>query len=89
MSPIQIMRFYGMLANNGTIAQPHFLIDVPSKSEELEYPTEKIVDNDSAIDKLDGKGPARVLLDLLGGPCPIDMNLECLAPTKYPSVSGH
>ena len=54
MSPIQIMRFYGMLANNGTIAQPHFLIDVPSKSEELEYPTEKIVDNDSAIDKLDG-----------------------------------
>ncbi len=54
MSPIQIMRFYGMLANNGTIAQPHFLIDVPSKSEELEYSTEKIVDNDSAIDKLDG-----------------------------------
>lgn len=38
----------------GTIAQPHFLIDVPSKGEELEYPTEKIVDNDSAIDKLDG-----------------------------------
>lgn len=27
---------------------------MPSKSEELEYPTEKIVDNDSAIDKLDG-----------------------------------
>lgn len=52
-SPIQIMRFYGMLANNGTIAQPHFLLDVPSNEEEPTYPTEKIVDNDKAIDDLD------------------------------------
>lgn len=52
-SPIQIMRFYGTVASNGTIVQPHFLLDVPSRNEELSYPTEKIVDNDQAIDSLD------------------------------------
>lgn len=52
-SPIQIMRFYGMVATNGTIAQPHFLLDVPSSGEDLSYPTEKVVDNDQAIDNLD------------------------------------
>lgn len=52
-SPIQIMRFYGMVASNGTIVQPHFLLDVPSSSEELSYPSEKVIDNDAAIDDLD------------------------------------
>ena len=53
VSPIQMMRFYGMVASNGTIAQPHFLLDVPSSDEELIYPTEKVIDNDAAIDDLD------------------------------------
>ena len=53
VSPIQMMRFYGIVASNGTIVQPHFLIDVPSSGEDLTYPTEKIVDNDQAIDDLD------------------------------------
>ena len=53
MSPLQIMRFYGILASNGTYTQPHFLLDVPSDNEEILYPTEKIVDNDKAIDDMD------------------------------------
>ena len=54
MSPSSIVRFRWYARQQRIRPQPHFLIDVPSKSEELEYPTEKIVDNDSAIDKLDG-----------------------------------
>ncbi len=53
VSPIQMMRFYGLVASNGTIAQPHFLLEVPSSGEELTYTTEKVVDNDRAIDDLD------------------------------------
>jgi cell division protein FtsI (penicillin-binding protein 3) len=53
MSPIQVMRFYGLLANKGTIVQPHFLLDVPSSDEEITYSSEKVVDNDQAIDSLD------------------------------------
>ncbi len=53
VSPIQMMRFYGLVASNGTIVQPHFLLDVPSSDEELVYSTEKVVDNDQAIDDLD------------------------------------
>lgn len=53
VSPIQMMRFYGLVASNGTIAQPHFLLEVPSSGEELTYTTEKVVDNDKAIDDLD------------------------------------
>lgn len=53
VSPIQMMRFYGIVASNGTIVQPHFLLDVPSSGEDLTYPSEKIVDNDKAIDDLD------------------------------------
>lgn len=53
VSPIQMMRFYGLVASNGTIAQPHFLLEVPSSGEELTYTTEKVVDNDQAIDDLD------------------------------------
>jgi cell division protein FtsI (penicillin-binding protein 3) len=54
VSPIQMMRFYGMLATSGTVVQPHFLIDVPSSSESLSYTSEKLVDNDAAFDSLDG-----------------------------------
>lgn len=53
VSPIQMMRFYGIVASNGTIVQPHFLLDIPSSGEDLTYPSEKIVDNDKAIDDLD------------------------------------
>ena len=53
MTPLQIMRFYGMLASNGTYTQPHFLLDIPSNNEEIVYPTEKIIENDQAIDELD------------------------------------
>lgn len=53
MSPLQIMRFYGMLASDGLYVQPHFLLDIPSNNEEIVYPVEKIIDNDQAIDEVD------------------------------------
>lgn len=65
------------------------LLNLPEPGQAVRNIAGPFADSFASIDKLDGKRPARVLLDLLGGPCPIDMNLECLAPTKYPSVSGH
>lgn len=52
-TPIEMVRFYAALANNGTATQPHFLLDVPTEEEDRTYATTQITDNQSAIDQLE------------------------------------
>lgn len=52
-TPIEMVRFYAALANNGTASQPHFLLDVPTEDEDRTYATAQITDNQSAIDTLE------------------------------------
>lgn len=52
-TPIEMIRFYAALANNGTATQPHFLLDVPTEEEDRTYATSQITDNQSAIDQLE------------------------------------
>ena len=52
-TPIEMVRFYAALANNGTATQPHFLLDVPTEDEDRTYNTAQITDNQNAIDTLE------------------------------------
>lgn len=52
-TPIEMVRFYSALANNGVETTPHFLLDVPTESERRTYPTQQITDNQRAIDDLE------------------------------------
>lgn len=53
VSPIEMVRFYGALANNGTAVTPHFLVDVPTDEGETTYPTSSITSNQEAIDNVE------------------------------------
>ena len=52
-TPIEMVRFYGALANDGVACTPHFLTDVPSESERRSYETAQITDNAGAISDLE------------------------------------
>lgn len=52
-TPIGMVRFYCALANNGTATQPHFLLDVPTETEDRTYATNQITDNQDAITNLE------------------------------------
>lgn len=52
VTPLQMARFYGMLANGGTLVQPHFLLMKPQTSEWIDYPSEKVIDNAAAIEQV-------------------------------------
>lgn len=60
-TPIEMVRFYAALANNGTATQPHFLLDVPTEEEDRVYATAQITDNQSAIDQLESMMEATVV----------------------------
>ncbi len=49
VTPLQITRFYGALANNGVECTPHFLIQKPQSGETPEYDTEQVIENTDAI----------------------------------------
>ncbi len=51
-TPLQIARAYGAIANDGVIAEPHFLIAKPVIGEWAEHGTEKVIDDEEAIDEL-------------------------------------
>lgn len=53
VTPIQMTRFYAMLANGGTSVTPHFLIERPQSDGKVSYRTEKVVNNSKAIKNLD------------------------------------
>lgn len=52
-TPIQMTRFYCMLANGGTSVKPHFLIEKPQSDGRIVYESEKLVTNEKAIKQLD------------------------------------
>ena len=52
VTPLQMARFYGVLANGGTLVQPHFLLMKPQTSEWIDYDSEKVIDNQEAIEQV-------------------------------------
>ena len=54
VTPLQMVRFYGALANNGVAWQPHFLLSKPQSGEEETYASDQIIENTSAIEPLVG-----------------------------------
>jgi len=75
--PEAAMQLIMARCHEGIITQ---LLDSPEPGQAVRIIAGPFADSFASIEKLDGKGRVRVLLDLLGGPCSIDMNLECLAP---------
>ncbi len=53
-SPIEMVRFYGALANDGVACTPHFLMDVPSEDAPRSYETSQITDRVDCITTLEG-----------------------------------
>lgn len=52
VTPIQMVRFYGALANKGVACTPHFLISKPQTDETATYETEQIIKNKAAIPEM-------------------------------------
>lgn len=52
-TPIEMVRFYAALANNGVATTPHFLLDVPAESEDRTWSTSTLTTNTGAIDDLE------------------------------------
>lgn len=49
VTPMQMVRFYGAINNNGVACTPHFLISKPQSGETPEYETKQIIQNTEAI----------------------------------------
>lgn len=49
VTPLQMVRFYGAIANNGVACTPHLLISKPQTGETPTYETEQIIENTEAI----------------------------------------
>ena len=49
VTPLQMTRFYGALANDGVECTPHFLIGKPQSGETPEYATEKVIGSEKAL----------------------------------------
>ncbi len=52
-TPLEMVRFYAMVANDGTACKPHFLLDGPSEEKEQAYQETEITTNTKAIDQLE------------------------------------
>lgn len=52
VTPMQMVRFYGAINNDGVACTPHFLIAKPQTDEVPEYATEQIVDNTEVLPTL-------------------------------------
>ena len=51
-TPLNVVRFYGAIANDGVMCQPHFLIDVPTEEAPRVYETQTVIENKQALDDL-------------------------------------
>ncbi len=51
-TPLTMARFYGMVASDGLLCTPHFLISKPQSGEWEEYESERVIDDQEALDKL-------------------------------------
>lgn len=52
VTPLQMTRFYGALANEGVEVTPHFLISLPQTGEHPTYPTEQVITDAQALDDI-------------------------------------
>lgn len=52
VTPLQMTRFYGALANGGVEVTPHFLISLPQTGEHPTYPTEQVITDSEALDDI-------------------------------------
>ena len=52
VTPLQMVRFYGALVNEGVEVTPHFLIAKPETGETLEYESKQIIDDEQAIEDM-------------------------------------
>lgn len=52
VTPMEMVRFYGALANNGYATVPHFLLDVPTGEEDTSFSSTEIISNKQAISDL-------------------------------------
>ena len=52
VTPLQMVRFYGAIANDGIACTPHLLISKPQTDETLEYETEQIIENTEALSSM-------------------------------------
>lgn len=53
-TPLTMARFYGMVAADGLLCQPHFLMAKPQSGEWMEYESEQVITDQEALDKLKG-----------------------------------
>lgn len=49
VTPLQMVRFYGCIANDGVMVTPHFLISKPQTGEVAEYATEVVTEDAEAL----------------------------------------
>lgn len=49
VTPLQLVRFYGAIVNDGVEVTPHFLISKPQTGEVASYETEDVIENKAAI----------------------------------------
>ena len=52
VTPLQMLRFYGAIANDGVATTPHFLISLPQSGETPSYETEQIIENSEVLDTM-------------------------------------
>ena len=52
VTPLQMTRFYAAIANDGVEVTPHFLISLPQTGEHPQYETERVIDNQQALDDI-------------------------------------
>ena len=52
VTPLQMTRFYGSLANDGVACTPHLLLSKPQTGEVAEYPTKQLIENTKSIEPL-------------------------------------
>lgn len=52
VTPMEMVRFYGALANNGYAYTPHFLLSVPTQQEQTTYEGTEIIESKQAISDL-------------------------------------
>lgn len=49
VTPLQMVRFYAAIENDGVMVTPHFLISKPQTGEVMEYPTEVVSEDKQAL----------------------------------------
>lgn len=52
VTPMQMTRFYGALANNGVECTPHFLISKPQTGEVAQYETQEVIENKESVNTM-------------------------------------